>query len=251
MLFFKNQINSMIKSGLFLSTSLFSILSYADVSGNIGVVSDYYARGLDQTDGVSVQGNIDYNNASGFYLGSFASNIKWYDKTGDGVFDSDVEWDFYTGYANKITDKLGYDLNLSYITFLNASKYNFIEGSASLNYQIDGSVPTNLSARVYFSPDRNGYLPSPKTQDESAWYVTTQADIQLKSDLILTPQVGYVFGDALDQKKVGGMDKFINYSLSLNKQFKEGFSAKFSYVGIDLDGHDNKIILGLNKSFSF
>ncbi|MDC4873937.1 TorF family putative porin, partial [Acinetobacter baumannii] len=97
----------LVKSSLIIVSALYSMMSHAGFSGDIGVVSDYYARGLDQTGGVSVQGSINYNHASGLYLGSFASNVKWYDKTGDGVVDSDVEWDIYGGYANKLTEQLG------------------------------------------------------------------------------------------------------------------------------------------------
>lgn len=81
--------------------------------------------------------------------------------------------------------------------------------------------------------------------------MTTQADIQLKPDVILTPQLGYAFGDTFDQERVGGLDKVLSSWLSLTKPFNVGFSAKFSYVGIDLDNHDNKIILAFNKLFSF
>ena len=240
-----------IKSGFVLLLSIVSLLSHAGVSGNVGVISDYYARGLDQTGGVTVQGSIDYSHASGFYLGSFASNVKWYDKTGDGVVDSDVEWDIYTGYATKPSDNLGIDAGLYFLNYPNQSKYNTVEAYAGLNYKIASTLPTTLSGKVHFTPDRNAYLPDPKNQDESAWYVTTQADIQLKPDLTLSPQVGYAFGDTFDQKRVGGLDKFFNYSLSLTKSFNDGFSTRFSYVGTDLDKHDNKVILGLNKSFSF
>lgn len=241
----------LFRSSLVIISTLYSITSHAGFSGDIGVVSDYYARGLDQTGGVSVQGSINYNHVSGLYLGSFASNVKWYDKNGDGTFDSDVEWDIYGGYANKLTDQLGVDIGLYYLNYPNQTKYNTYEAYAGLNYKFKTTLPTTLSAKAYFTPDRNAYLPDPENQDESAWYVTTQADIQLKPDIIITPQLGYAFGDAFDQQRVGGLDEFLTYSLSLTKTFKDGFSAKFSYVGIDLDNHDNKIILGFSKSFSF
>lgn len=234
-----------------LSTTMMSITSYADVTGNVSVVSDYYARGIDQTSGASVQGVLHYQHRSGFYLSNFASNIKWYDKNEDGTLDSDVEWDFYAGYTNKLSHNFGYDVGLSYITFVNESKFNFLEAYAGINYQLNSPLTTTLSAKIFFSNDRNGYLPDPKRQDESAWYITSQADIQLKPSVILTPQVGYAFGDVFDQQRIGGMDEFFTYSLSLSKSFNDGFSAKFSYVGIDLDGQDNKVIIALNKSFAF
>ena len=245
------QFSQFVKPAVLAFISVYSLSTHAGLTGNVGVVSDYYARGLDQTGGVSVQGSIDYSHSSGFYLGSFASNVKWYDKTGDGVNDSDIEWDFYTGYNSKLSDNLGFDVGLYFLNYPNQTKFNTIEGYASLNYALATKYPTVVSAKVNYTPDRNAYLPDPKNQDESAWYVTTQADIKLKTDLTLTPQVGYAFGDTFDQKRIGGLDEFHNYSISLTKSFNDGFSAKFSYVGVDLDNHDNKVILALNKSFSF
>lgn len=247
----KSHLKHYIRSSLLAMMSLSSIYSYAATTGNISAVSDYYARGLDQTGGVSLQGSIDYQHASGLYLGSFASNVKWYDKDGDGNVDSDVEWDIYGGYATQLNNNLGVDVGLYYLNYPNQTKYNTYEVYAGLNYKVENVHPVNLSAKVHFTPDRNAYLPDPKNQDESAWYITTQADIQLKPSVTLTPQLGYAFGDTFDQERIGGLDEFFTYSLSLTKSFNDGISAKFSYVGIDLDGHDNKVILGLSKSFSF
>jgi uncharacterized protein (TIGR02001 family) len=231
--------------------SLSTLHAHAATTGTIGVVSDYYARGLDQTGGVSVQGSIDYHHHSGWYLGSFASNVKWYDKTGDGTLDSDVEWDFYTGYAHKLTDSLGIDVGVYYLNYPNQTKFNTVEGYAGFNFQPSPSSPVSLSGKLHYTPDRNAYLPDPEHQDESAWYVTTQADIRLKPDLILTPQVGYAFGDTFDQARLGGLKEFVNYSLTLSKAFEQGFTVKFSYVGLNLENHDNKVILGLQKTFPF
>ncbi|WP_368567113.1 TorF family putative porin [Acinetobacter junii] len=131
------QFSQFVKPAVLAFISIYSLSTYAGLTGNVGVVSDYYARGLDQTGGVSVQGSIDYSHSSGFYLGSFASNVKWYDKTGDGVNDSDIEWDFYTGYNSKLSDNLGFDVGLYFLNYPNQTKFtlyttNFTE---PLSYQ--------------------------------------------------------------------------------------------------------------------
>ena len=68
--------------------------AHAELSANIGVTSNYLWRGVTQTDdGAAIQGGIDWSHDSGFYLGTWASNIDW------GVGSSGVEVDFYGGYA--------------------------------------------------------------------------------------------------------------------------------------------------------
>src|SRR5450830_273490 len=48
-------------------------------TGNVGLVSQYIFRGLTQTNGdPAIQCGADYSHASGFYAGTWLSNISWY-----------------------------------------------------------------------------------------------------------------------------------------------------------------------------
>ncbi len=244
-------LNQSLKSVLAVGLILGSHAACAGVTGNVGVLSDYLARGLGQTGGATVFGGIDYAHASGAYVGSLFSNVKWFDNNGDGATDPSYEWDFYAGYASKI-GALGYDIGVLNIGYPDAGKYNTTELYAGLNTVLSEiSYPTALSAKVYYSPDRNAYLPDPKNQDEAGWYSTAQADIQLKKGLTLTPQIGYAFGPALEKQKIGGLDDFINYSLTLSKSLEQGFSASFAVVDTDIKGDNGKVIVGVKKAFAF
>lgn len=82
-------------------------MAQAELTANIGVTSNYLWRGVSQTgDDAAVSGGIDWAHESGFYLGTWASNIDW----GNG---SGAEVDFYGGFANEIGD-FGYDIGLIY-----------------------------------------------------------------------------------------------------------------------------------------
>ena len=82
-------------------------MAQAELTANIGVTSNYLWRGVSQTgDDAAVSGGIDWAHDSGFYLGTWASNIDW--GTGSGA-----EVDFYGGFANEIGD-FGYDVGLIY-----------------------------------------------------------------------------------------------------------------------------------------
>ncbi len=64
-------------------------------TGNVGLYSQYVFRGISQTnEKPAVQGGIDYSNG-GFYLGAWASSIKWIKDAGG---DASVEIDVYAGY---------------------------------------------------------------------------------------------------------------------------------------------------------
>lgn len=77
-------------------------------SGNLTFVSDYRFRGLSQTFlKPAVQGGFDYSHASGFYLGTWGSNVSG-NQYPNG---SSMEWDFYGGYKMAFGD-FGLDVGL-------------------------------------------------------------------------------------------------------------------------------------------
>lgn len=80
-------------------------------SGNLTLTSDYVFRGISQTGGEpAVQGGLDYSHASGFYLGTWASNVGWLEDF-QGYQKGNVEFDVYGGYRGGIGDTgLTFDL---------------------------------------------------------------------------------------------------------------------------------------------
>src|SRR5882762_1613849 len=82
------------------------------LTANVGVFSEYIFRGLAQTTGKpAVQGGFDYAHASGFYLGTWGSNISWLEDFG-AYSRSSLEWDFYGGYKANFpgSDDWNYDV---------------------------------------------------------------------------------------------------------------------------------------------
>ncbi|MEN8761748.1 MAG: TorF family putative porin, partial [Thiogranum sp.] len=71
-------------------------VAQAELSANLGVQSNYYFRGITQTDdNAAVSGGIDYAHDSGFYVGTWLSNVDFGGK-------EDVEVDGYAGFGNDI-----------------------------------------------------------------------------------------------------------------------------------------------------
>jgi uncharacterized protein (TIGR02001 family) len=110
-----------------LALAVFGTLSAsaaAQLSYNVGVVSDYRYRGITQTNfGPAVQGGVDYAHSSGFYVGAWASTISWIKNTGDSnrlagnnmagfSAGSNLEVDLYGGFKGNVTKDLGFDVGV-------------------------------------------------------------------------------------------------------------------------------------------
>ncbi len=83
-------------------------------TANIGLFSQYVFRGLTQTNQKpAVQGGFDLGHKSGFYVGTWGSNISWISDAAPGTSAS-MEWDFYGGYKGSLPADFGYDLGVLY-----------------------------------------------------------------------------------------------------------------------------------------
>jgi len=99
----KSLLSALIGSAVLLPTTVL-----ADVSANVGVTTNYLWRGIEQADGgPAISGGFDYSNESGFYAGTWASNVDF--------ADADVELDLYGGYTGKAGD---WDYDVGYILFM-------------------------------------------------------------------------------------------------------------------------------------
>jgi uncharacterized protein (TIGR02001 family) len=79
------------------------------LTANVSLTSNYVFRGISQTGGQSaIQGGFDYTHASGFYLGTWGSNVGWLTDF-QGYKSGNMELDLYGGYRNSIED-FSYDV---------------------------------------------------------------------------------------------------------------------------------------------
>ncbi|WP_322521461.1 TorF family putative porin [Guyparkeria halophila] len=120
-------LSTAMASALSLSALTLPSVAAAEVSANAGVVSNYFFRGVTQTDdGAAVQGGLDYGHESGFYAGTWASTVDF----GDGT---SYELDLYAGYGGSIGD-LGYDVGYIYYAYPDGDDLDFGEIYGSLTY---------------------------------------------------------------------------------------------------------------------
>jgi uncharacterized protein (TIGR02001 family) len=80
----------------------------------ISLYSEYEYRGISQTaEKPALQFNLDYTHTSGFYLGTFVSNIKWLKeaaKAGGFSTSAQIEWDIFGGYKFEVVKDVTLDL---------------------------------------------------------------------------------------------------------------------------------------------
>ena len=125
--------------------------AWAQVTANVTVTNNYIWRGLTQTtNDAAVQGGIDYAHATGLYVGTWVSNVKY--AAGDAF---SYEHDVYFGYAGG--DKLTYDIGWIYYNYDDEARFDFHELYAALGgwgFDLKGYVLTGTEADEP-SPDRD------------------------------------------------------------------------------------------------
>lgn len=81
----------------------------AEVTGNLGVVSQYIFRGGVESASPAVQGGLDYSHDSGFYAGTWFSTLDYGARNNN-------EADVYGGFAGSVGE-FGYDVGLNYLFY--------------------------------------------------------------------------------------------------------------------------------------
>jgi len=82
------------------------------LTGSATLVSDYVFRGISQTQHrPAVQVGLEYAHPSGFYVGTWASNVSWVRET-NLKRDNSLEWDFYGGYRGSLIGDLTWDVGV-------------------------------------------------------------------------------------------------------------------------------------------
>ena len=122
----------------------------AQVTGNLGLTSDYRFRGISQTqNGPAVQGGVDYAHKSGFYVGNWNSSVSTEVFTGGAGIESDV----YAGFKKEVYKGVTIDvgsMNYFYPRYTNSNNPNGVsEVYAGVGYG-PVSVKYSQSLTNYF-----------------------------------------------------------------------------------------------------
>ncbi len=94
----------------------------------ISVYSEYEYRGISQTaEKPALQFNLDYSHPSGFYLGTFVTNINWLKevaKAGGFSTGANIEWDIFGGYKFEVVKDVTLDVGYLRYEYPSSGAFN-------------------------------------------------------------------------------------------------------------------------------
>ena len=202
-------------SAAFVTALALPSVALADLSFNVGAVSDYRYRGISQSRlKPAVQGGVDYANGP-FYVGLWATSIKWIK---DGGGDASAEIDLYGGYKFELMKDLTLDvgvLTYQYPSHKLATSPNTTEVYGALTY---GPATLKYSHSVSnlfgFSDSKN------------SGYVDLSASFEV-GPVMVAPHIGY------QKVSKNGDFSYTDYSLMVSKEVLPGLTVSGGVVGAD------------------
>lgn len=215
-------------------------------STNVGLVTDYRYRGISQSRlKPAISAGADYSHESGFYVGAWASSIKWIK---DGGGDGNLELDLYGGYKFNVTKEISLDVGfLAYVYPSNALAIN-------ANTQ-------ELYASATFGPATLKYSHSLSTlfgfeKSKGSGYLELNGNFDLGDSLTIVAHLGRqsVKGRVLGVSN--NQYSYTDYKLGVTKDFS-GFVLGAALVGTDTDAYlgkgknlgKNTVVLSVSKTF--
>lgn len=220
--------------------------AFADVTGNVGVFSEYMFRGVPQTTGAAVQGGLDYTNSSGLYAGLWGSNVN---STAGGSVEASSELDLYGGFIVKAGD-LAIDIGaIGYIytedkedSSASADNVDFVEGYLGLAFG-------PLAIKGYYTPDALG-------TGEDQIYSTATLTLAMNDTTSVFAQAGYT-----DVDTTGLTETYSDYSVGVSKSLADGMSFTLAAVGTSKrdtitngtlpDSDEPRLVISGKKVFGF
>jgi uncharacterized protein (TIGR02001 family) len=211
-------VSSLVASGALMAQTKAPEPDYT-LSFNVGAVTDYRYRGISQTRRKpALQGGVDFAHKSGFYIGTWASTIKWIKDAGG---DASAEVDVYGGYKFPL-GPVAMDVGLLRYLYPGSSMAVnpdttevYVAGTwgpATLKYS---HATTNLFG---FSDSENSYYVDLNATFETGFW-----------GLTVTPHIGH------QSVNNNSAFSYTDWSLGLGKDFGNGFSASLAYVDTDTD----------------
>ena len=204
-----------------------SAVAQAELSANVAAASNYMFRGVTQTDdGAAVSGGLDWNHDSGFYLGTWMSNVDF----------AAAEVDFYGGYSGEaqVGDGLGYDISALYYHYPNAdsgtgpggkdaTEIDYAEIGGSLSY---GLVSGGIAYTVWGETDDGAF-----DDGDIYYYANLDLPFNLPDGFAANVFGGYYdFDDA---------DSYGHWGASVSKDVGELGSVSVNYEQADGDEDDD------------
>ena len=194
-----------------------------EISANVALASEYRFRGVDLSGGnLAIQGGVDFSHSSGFYIGTWASNLDE-----DTVGFGSTELDVYAGFGGDIGEGVSFDVGGIYYLYPDAAsglETDYVEFYGSLGF---GLGPAELTAGIAYAPDQD----SLGSTDNLYLYTDIGFGIP-ETALTITGHLGYTDGflTFTDDSKA------FDWSIGVEAALAGPLSVSVSYVGVEGDG---------------
>ena len=229
---------TLVSGAVFAQAAPATTLTY-----NAGVVTDYRYRGITQSrNEAAVQGGVDYAHKSGFYVGAWASSIKWIadnsytansggTRTGTDIT-GNVELDIYGGYkfdlAKDVTMDVGY-LRYQYVgnnLEMTGGRARSSYGDANTNEVYTAITMGPITAKYSYSlGDLFGYIDS-----KGSGYFDLSANFEVIPSWTVTPHFGRQTVTAAIYNA-----SYNDMSLTVTKDLGKGLTASLGYYGTNAE----------------
>lgn len=213
----------------------------AGFSSTVNLASDYTFNGVSQTvNDPALQASVDYAGESGFYLGTWASNVDF-----GALNDTNVEWDFYAGQYFQLNEKTGLDIGLAYYTYHGDSAsdtLNYAESYAKFAYSSSlGDSEVNFwYSWDYFGLDVSHYIAMIAHTIE----VAPGHNIKLTFDR----------STSADENKWvwGEKDSYNHYRVEYMTSWQGfDFDLAIEDTSMNIDTADTRVVFSVSRTFSF
>lgn len=196
------------------------------VTGFVGGFSDYRFRGVSQTDeNFAIQGSINLNHKSGFYLGAWASNVDYAES---------AELDIYAGYT-KTFGSVTLDGGFYGYLYPGESSLDYFELYGSAKFAVGAG---SLKGGIAYAPDQDN-----TTEDN--WYFYGDAAYPV-GPVTLKGHLGYTDGFFSY-----GESNYLDWSVGADFTWKN-LTLGVAYVDTDLPSvqtFDSTVVFSLSAAF--
>jgi len=248
-----NKISAMLIAGGLIAASATPLAAAESsipgtFSANVGFVSEYFFRGLSQTDDApAIQGGFDYEvevaEPTSFYAGVWGSNVDFNEAS--GVDGATMEMDLYGGLKGMIGDTgLSWDLGLIYYMYPGADSnlnYDFLEVAGAIGYDFG---PAAVTASLNYSPENFG-------DSGEALYAKFAVDVPVPSVENLSFSA-YIAHQSIKDETAFGSPDYVEWNIAANYSIA-GFDLSLAYSDTDIspsgDGNSEAAIFSVSRSF--
>lgn len=190
-------------------------------SANAAMTSNYIWRGLTQTTNeAAIQGGIDYADDSGFYFGTWVSNVNYGGGLGDPF---SFEHDIYAGFGFETGD-VAWDIGYLYYNYDEAAEFDFSEVYGSVSF---GGFTLGANVLAHAEPDEG---PDQDFGFGEAIYAYLDYGFVVGNDVEVGLHIGYHDGDFAEAFN-GTLEGYYDYNITFAKG---GFA--FMISDTDLSG---------------